>query len=244
MNTDIFGSCVSRDGLEFVDGVTVGAYCARQSVVSSVAKPASEDTLSRLTIKPDTHAFHARAIEQDFAKTTLDRIDRGEGPLVIDFIEERCALAETTCGTLISWSQAAMAFSNARSLIKRLIKPYSDEHIELFEAAIGPFAERLSRRQVLLHRALYAPGDWPHLAANAVLRRFYDLTEAKLPHAVVINPPTTVRKPELDHKWGRGPYHYVDAYYRDFAERFARAVDGAGVRTDISMIKAEEAASA
>lgn len=237
----IFGSCVSRDALEFASGVTVGKYCARQSVVAAVSPLPEESLRQALEIAPGTHDFHRRCVVEDFEKTTLALLAERpvEEPVVIDFIEERVALGVLRDGSVVTFSQAATAYSNARSLVARLVRPYSAEYVQMFESAIGPFAERLGARPVVLHRALYAEGDWNWEEANRVLEHFYSLAERHLAQAAVIEVPASLRVSSPGHKWGVAPYHYVDGYYRGFVEQWSQALgDGLAAKPSFTLQKA------
>lgn len=220
---NIWGSCVSRDAVEFASGVAMGMYCARQSIVSSVAGPVSQETFKALEFKDGTHPFHRRLIEEDFLKTSLSQLceRHTNGALIFDLIEERVPIGLTRCGTYVTFSQAASGFSNARSLISRMIRPYSDEHVDLFGKAINHFAARLSDRTVIIHKALYAEGDWEFENANRILCEFYDMVIKSLTSSIVIEVEKDLQVSSPNHKWGVAPYHYVDGYYQDFVEKFA-----------------------
>lgn len=220
---NIWGSCVSRDSVEFARGAAMGMYCARQSIVSAVAEPVSEPTLAALEFKETTHPFHRRLVEEDFRKTSLDQLctRQPDGVIILDLIEERVALGITRCGTCVTFSQAASGFSNARVLIDRMIPAYSEEHVDLFGKAIGEFAARLANRTVVVHRALYAEGDWEFENANRVLNQFYDMAIASLDSPLVIDVDRQLRASSRTHKWGFAPYHYVDGYYEDFVGKLA-----------------------
>ena len=238
---NIWGSCVSRDAVEFADGLRMGMYCARQSVVSSVAAPVSPATFKALEFKEATHAFHRRLVEEDFLKISLSRLNEQhqEGALIFDLIEERVPIGVTTCGTLVTYSQAASGFSNARSLIKRLIQPYSDEHVALFGQAITEFAARLSDRTVIIHKALYAEGDWEFQTANRVLSDFYEMAIRSFSASIVIEVEPGLRASTPNHKWGVAPYHYTDGYYQNFVEQLAlRASLPASVKPAFTLQKA------
>jgi hypothetical protein len=226
----IFGSCVSRDAVEFAQGVRVGKYCARQSVVSAVSNHPARETLDALQFKEGTHPFHRRIVEDDFRKTSLRELAAQDpaAVVVLDLIEERVPLGVTHCGALVTYSKAASGFSNARTLIQRLIPAYSDEHRDLFRKAIPVFAERIGPRPVVIHRALYAPGDWDFERANRVLGEFYGLAAKHLKSATVIEVDPQRRVSSASHKWGLAPYHYIDAYYRSFVEQFSASM-GASV---------------
>jgi hypothetical protein len=222
----IFGSCVSRDAVEFAQGVRVGKYLARQSVVSAVADRPSQETLDGLQFKEGTHPFNRRMVEGDFRKTSLGELAAQDPAAVVvfDLIDERMPLGVTHCGALVTYSQPAAGCSNARTLIQRLIPAYSDEHRDLFRKAIPVFAERIGPRPVVIHRALYAPGDWDFERANRVLGEFYGLAAKFMKSATVVEVEPQHRVSSASHKWGFAPYHYVDAYYRNFVGQFSASM--------------------
>jgi hypothetical protein len=237
----IFGSCVSRDAVEFAHGARVGKYSARQSVVSAASERPSQETLDAFQLKEGTNPFLRRSVEADFCKTSLRELAAQDpaAVVVLDLIEERVPLGVTHCGALVTYSQAASGFSNARTLIQRLIPAYSDEHRELFAKAIPVFAERIGPRPVIIHRALYAAGNWNFERANRVLGEFYDLIATHLKSATVIEVDPQHRVSSASHKWGFAPYHYVDAYYRSFVEQFSASTGiNVAVKQGFTMQKA------
>jgi len=223
---NIFGSCVTRDLVEFAAELDVGKYCARQSLVSSVGKRPAPETISSLHFVDGTHPFHERCVREDFDKLTLGDLRNrpADEIVVIDFIEERTPLGITECGAIFSLSQAATKFSNARSLVSRQVDAYSAEHIELFSKSIDDFGARLAGRPVIVHRALYAPGDWKFERENEVLERFYSMAIGRLNPVAVISAPEELRKSTLNHKWGPAPYHYMDDYYTHLLDQISIAM--------------------
>lgn len=221
---NIWGSCVTRDAVEFSTGISVGMYCARQSVVSSVAAPVADDTFLALQFNENTHPFHRRIVEQDFQKTSLQllKASNRNGILILDLIEERAKLGVTHCGTYVSYSQAASNFSNARSLISRYVQAFSDEHVSLFKDAIIKFSAELHEIPIVIHRAFYAPGDWEYENANRTLSQLYDIASQHFPNALSLEMDEKIRRSELNHKWGAAPYHYIDQYYQNFVTEFSK----------------------
>ena len=220
---NIWGSCVTRDAVEFGHGVSIGIYCARQSVVSSVAEPVSDATFQKLTFKEGANPFHRRVVEENFLKTSLIPLceKHPHGALILDLIGEKAPIGITYCGTQVTFSQAASKFSNAESLIIRKIPSFSDEHVELFGNAIKKLAVKLSDRPVVIHKAFYAEGKWEFKHANQVLRTYYDMAISSLHVTSVIEVEQCLRASSPQHKWGLAPYHYVDGYYQDFIEKLA-----------------------
>lgn len=90
-NVGIFGSCVTRDALEFSNNLVVQTYIARQSLVSAFSKIPCVKTLSALKIDSDAHEFYQRNIFNDLHKESKNIIIRSENIdfWIIDLIEER-----------------------------------------------------------------------------------------------------------------------------------------------------------
>lgn len=90
---NIFGSCVSRDVLEYQQEryIQLLQYFARQSIVSAVSKsvPLEENQLSLAS------SFQKRMVLHDFKKDTFDELSRNSGDyLLIDLIDERFPLVK------------------------------------------------------------------------------------------------------------------------------------------------------
>lgn len=220
---NIWGSCVSRDAVEFVDGAKMGTYCARQSIISSVAPPVAPETFRALEFKDGTHPFHKRIVEEDFLKTSIEQLQEKhpDTTLILDLIEERTPIGVTKCGTHVTFSQAASGFSNARSLITRLIQPYSEEYVDLFTEAARKFSEKFDHRTIVIHKALYAEGNWEFENANRILSNFYDAIISNLNSTIIIEIAKELRSSNPNHKWGAAPYHYIDGYYQDFVSQLS-----------------------
>lgn len=229
MLIDSFGSCVSRDSIEFIHTAKVRNYCARQSIVSAVSNKPHSGTIQALSIREGTHNFHRRCIEHDFSKVSLDLLNQTENvdtPLVVDLIEERMPLAVTKCGELVTYSQAAREFSNINELVERRIPQFSQEYVDLFEKSVNVFADRLKDRIVVIHKAFYAKGDWEFTKANEVLEYFYKKMILAFGNSIAVEVEEEFRISEANHKWGIAPYHYVDAYYMRFVDLMSHCFSG------------------
>lgn len=101
---DIFGSCISRDALEFCpkSNIACGQHIARSSFSSAVASPPATD-LEMQEIDLESN-FQARSIVQDVNKTGLKKLRSDPGDyLLVDFFEERFPIAQAK-GTMITLS--------------------------------------------------------------------------------------------------------------------------------------------
>jgi hypothetical protein len=111
-----------------------------------------------------------------------------------------------------------------------------------FATATREFVKRLPARPVLIHRAFWAALDTAGKPVsdlrrtrrnNAWLERAYDLLEAALGDRAL--PPVEVdaslRVADPGHRWGIGPYHYVDEYYTELAGLVRKALANAPSRS-------------
>lgn len=77
-----WGSCITRDALEFAADSTIAAFSSRESIVSACTPPIPQGRLNKLRIAPECGNFARRMIEDDLYKRGLARIS---GPLT--FVE-------------------------------------------------------------------------------------------------------------------------------------------------------------
>jgi hypothetical protein len=233
----LIGCCVTRDAADlgrdplprpvhFVSRTRI------QSLVSTPSPIEPED------IKLDS-AFQRRTIREDHHKTALDPLAGIDHPIVIDLIDERWPLVDTGSGLVTS----TIYFRNA-GLDKLPGARLAINDVEL--AADGPFAlatkefvARLPKVPVLIHRAFWASRD---IAGEPVsdlrvtrknnnwLEHAYDILEAALGDRAL--PPVEVddaaRIADPAHRWGPGPYHYIDEYYTELSDQVRKALANAG----------------
>lgn len=165
---DVWGSCVSRDTLEYMDDVVVGSYVARQSAIVSLS-PATDI---------DVHAdrlgseFQKRMLEGDRVANAADRVSEpGADLLLIDLVDERRGVWEFPSGTYLTnsveayhagvevWGPAAGG---------RLIEFGSDQHFSLWKRG---FATMMDRVQSLDARAVFMDIAWAEVADGQSLPR-------------------------------------------------------------------------
>lgn len=93
IDISIFGSCTSRDILEFdKSGIfNLGTYVARQSIISSLSDPIDFD-IEKIKLKSK---FQREQIINDLRKTTFKALKSSKSKyLIIDLIDERFGLAK------------------------------------------------------------------------------------------------------------------------------------------------------
>lgn len=141
---DIWGSCVSRDTLEYMPDIAVGAYVARQSAIVSLS-PASDVAVPSDRLGSD---FQKRMLEGDRGADVVARLSEpGATLLLLDLVDERRGVWEFPSGAFLTnsveahhvgievWGPAAGA---------RLIEFGTDEHFELWKRGFVTVAKRLT----------------------------------------------------------------------------------------------------
>jgi hypothetical protein len=232
----IWGSCVTRDAFavdsraeELAERLPLVYYGARSSWISQDSRPWPE---AAPEFGGTVNGFGLRMVEEDFAKTIIDRLVEHQPDIVVlDLVDERLQIArvgktwltaseymkQTTLGT------QALAGADETSAATHWRRP------RLFAAA----AKRLSRRLVrelpnatfVLNEAPYTTqvGDgtplpepqagWARQLNAAQRPMTATLIEQFGPRLVRATPPVEVCLADPTHRWGVTSYHYVEAYY-------------------------------
>lgn len=141
---DLWGSCVSRDTLEYMDDISVGTYVARQSAIVSLAPAGDLDVGSERL----TSDFQRRMLEGDRSADVVARLSEpGAALVLVDLVDERRGVWEFPSGSFLTnsveayqagidvWGPAAGA---------RLIEFGTDEHFLLWKRGFAHVASSLS----------------------------------------------------------------------------------------------------
>lgn len=147
---DVWGSCVSRDTLEYMPDIAVGTYVARQSAIVSLS-PAGDIDVPSDRLDSD---FQKRMLEGDRAADVVARLSEpGAALLLLDLVDERRGVWKFPSGAFLTnsveayhsgvevWGPAAGA---------RLIEFGTDEHFELWRRGFTRVAERVTALSVPL----------------------------------------------------------------------------------------------
>ncbi len=233
-SVNIFGSCVSRDLLEYDNNhaFTLGHYIARQSIISSVSAPLKQ---SDITISLDSN-FQKRMVEMDLMKTAFDFLkSKPSDYLIIDLIDERFPLVFFNGSYFTASNEGIKGYGLFNSLNK-LYKKISngklciesnnvDDTIDIFCTKIN---ELYTNDKIIIHRALLVDSykdkngkivafDKNHKKnnrrVNCVLSYMYDRIAKNFKGAYVIDEISETTADE-SHKWGLAPMHYEEAYYQ------------------------------
>lgn len=226
----IYGSCVSRDAMAFLEpGSTILSYIARQSIISASAP--------RITVPGDVDlesAFQRRMVEDDFRSTAFRTI-RALAPrtdvLVLDLVDERLGVVPLPGGTYVTRSMEMVQSGLLGDLTDQAVVEFgTDEHFALWQRAAGRFIRELDELD-LIERTLLVEGTFayrdetgqpapmsngrPAEVWNSEYVRYHDVLKR-----AGIETHTAGERAVTDtrHKWGPAAFHYTADAYRAVVE--------------------------
>ena len=226
----IFGSCVSRDILNYQQGDTqlvLVDYYARSSIASMGARPIEMPS----TVQSISSKFQRKMVERDIRKDFLNDLAGLQFDLLlIDLIDERFTLYVEPDGGVctLSLELSSTGFPSDSGKGSR-ISSGSEEFWRLWEAGwlilvnklkcLGGL-DRLRVNQVFWSSRTANGGNFePHYSyrqidsANKFLDRMYQRISADIPPGQFLRFDHRLMAGSITHKWGISPFHYVDAYY-------------------------------
>ena len=128
---DVWGSCVSRDTLEYMPDVEVGVYVARQSAIVSL-EPAREIDIPYDRLESD---FQKRMLTGDVRADVTDRLGGDVALVLIDLVDERRGVWEFPSSGYLTNSVEAFKVGIedwGPQQGARLIEFGTDEHFDLW----------------------------------------------------------------------------------------------------------------
>lgn len=142
---DVWGSCVSRDTLEYMPEFAVGAYVARQSAIVALS------SASKLPVPLDTleSNFQRRMLVGDMKSDAGARIEEDRAVCVlVDLVDERRGVWQFPDSTYLTNSVEAFRTGVdvwGPEMGARLIEFGTDEHFELWKQGFRLVARRMMR---------------------------------------------------------------------------------------------------
>ena len=234
----VWGSCITRDALEFIDNINTISFSSRESIISACSQQIPKDKILNLHISPKIRNFERRVIEDSIYKKALSRISSDILEynkkfkkddiiiFIIDLTEERNPLLTDEKEHFITLSEVARLHSNLKDLFFKQIIPFSQEHIDLFNRYIPVFSKEIIKNTqylnskirtfTVIHRAFFADTNKIFAKYNNCLNNFYDTLEHNIPNIISIEVPNEIRICSVIHKWGAYRLHLKDEYYRYF----------------------------
>lgn len=239
----IFGSGATRDVFDFVsrDTCVLVRYFARSSLASAYA----EGKVEGVDVGGITSAFQRDLVCADLGKEFRDFLSSGEFDcLIYDPIDERFDLLlledERVC-TLSN--ELKQAYEGKAEVGGRRLKSGSEEFYARWEngwSALIAQLDSLGKRAALRINKVFwaertAAGDdfLPSYdaagieSANEFLEKIYSRMSRDLPPEQFFEVPQDLMVGACEHKWGKSPFHYVEAYYRSLASMLEALAGGA-----------------
>lgn len=244
----IFGSCVSRDLIEFdpLHRLILKKYIARESIASAVS--------SSVSIEMDSiqlsSRFQREQLYIDFRKTALEKLARSNADyLLVDFVDERFPL--------LRWDNSLVTLSNELENSglpldgkERLLHvPYERDGVSGYtigdtdmEWYVEEFCRRIleivPQERIILHHVqaaeCYLDRDrkvqiFPETRRNAY-RIYNELwkylrqnIQQRLPRCHVIDVSAGYMADEA-HQWGLSPIHFQNGYYQEVMFRIYKII--------------------
>jgi len=227
MKLIIFGSCVSRDAIEYSvpDSIEIVGYFARSSFASLTSNiDVDEHALAKITSN-----FQRSMVRQDMSKEFWQTLERADFDLLlVDLIDERFAILQTSDKALHTLSNE-YASARIEEPDEVIFPSTSIEKFTLWKEGWGKLIALLGERGMLhklvVNRVYWAATDIQGEAlpstkaglieiANTQLDRMYDYIERQGADVEFLNYPRDIFKADLTHKWGEAPFHYQARTYR------------------------------
>lgn len=172
MKVAIFGSCVSRDTCEYLDGVTVVEYVARHSTTSLVTPHGAREPYSEAL----NSQFQRRMVRSDLNGTGADRIishSQALDLILIDLIDERRGFWRFEDGSSMTNSLEIekCGYANvAANEGAQLVKFGTDEHFAAWQIGFEKLVQDLQSAK-LLEKVVFLDIEWAAALENARLPR-------------------------------------------------------------------------
>lgn len=235
----IFGSCVSRDLLEFdrFKKFDLRTYVARQSIISAVSPPLQCD-IDDINLQSK---FQKDMVYNDFVKETFERFKSdGSKYLMIDLIDERFKILrynQSGLESIITYSASLheSGYLSKLEVIPRERKMFGGKSYYVDNKKLDFYLEEFCNRilsiyqsqNIIIHKSKMVNYYINTLGSiskfdvnnlinnkriNELLNYMYDYLEASIPNALVIDICDSFCADE-SHKWGLAPMHYENNYY-------------------------------
>jgi Family of unknown function (DUF6270) len=226
----IFGSCVSRDILNYQQDdaqLVLVDYYARCSLASLGSRPINMPS----TVQIIDSKFQKRMVERDIRKDFLNDLAGFQfDVLLLDLIDERFNLYLEPQGKVCTLSSELLSSGfPGDSDGGSMISTGSEEFWRLWEAGWLVLVNKLRVLRVL-DRLLINQVFWgtrtenggnfePHYpvryidTANQFLDRMYRRISGDIPYEQFLRFDYRLMTGSITHTWGISPFHYVDGYY-------------------------------
>lgn len=230
----IYGSCVTRDAVEFWDPekLEMAGYVARQSLISAMS-PASDVEDFRLS--QIESSFQRRMMRGDVESSLLPTLAAAKDDydvILWDLTDERNGVQQLPDGGWITRLRNFQKEQLFRGKLGRILAATDGEHSKLWNRALDGFLAELDKAG-LLDRLVLNDTRWattddagePFSVQETFLNGHLDRMSRSIRAAgvpVIAPEPSTVVA-STNHKWDRAPFHYVEETYASMTSRLLSA---------------------
>ncbi|MBE9926485.1 hypothetical protein G8C93_11370 [Cellulosimicrobium cellulans] len=235
----IVGSCVTRDAFDLSSDQRweLGAYYARSGLASAM----SDLEYAGVDLTGIESAFQRRMVEQDLGKSLASHLAQDTSDLVVyDPIDERFDLAVHPVSGAVCTLSAELSRA-AHVPVSRTILSGSEEFYVLWERGwvrlLAALDARGRRAHLRVNAAKWATAlddgsEFPAMYAPDRIRRaneFLDRLYSRMSEDLSADQLVSFSAKDAgvaasDHKWGRSPFHYQDAFYDHLRSALVRSL--------------------
>lgn len=225
----IFGGCVSRDLFNFSDNyLLLSDYYAR----SSFASVFSESSPVPSEIKKLSSPFQQRCVLRDFDKSFKGKVAEGDFDyLLVDLLSNRFNIAVKNTSVLTISNELMKSGFDPKATGYQVVVRNTDKYFSYWKSGFEKFANHCRHHgvadKVIMNKIHLAdrlqdggamPGGFTAEVVNIYndfLDRCYEFTNEKMPEVKWITYSERNILGAVEHKWGPGPFHYVDEFYKE-----------------------------
>ncbi|GAA1722632.1 DUF6270 domain-containing protein [Brachybacterium phenoliresistens] len=235
----IYGSCVTRDAVDFwdPDQLEMAGYIARQSLISATS-PAGD--IDQWRLSQIESSFQRRMLRGDIESSIIPALDaaRDDYDVILwDLTDERNGVQSLPGGGWVTRLRNFEKENLFKGTLGEIITTADPDHRRMWNSALDRFLGHLADLD-LLDRLILNDTRWaeqddtgaPFSPTETFLnehlaRMTSSITAAGVP---VVSTPAEALTAAARHKWDRAPFHYVDEVYRTMTERLLSTTSAMG----------------
>lgn len=235
-NIFIYGSCVTRDAMEFMPpSITLNGYVARQSLISA-CNPCNPKDFDFASIKS---AFQRRMYELDVSGGAMRKIlmHGAESDLILwDITDERLGVVQVQSSGYVTRNVNHVNAGHYKGAHKfgRILEFGNDDHFKIWEDSCRSVLDDLTNSG-LFPKVRVMHTEWAEvddlgntleagLVFNQAAQRYYDVLEESGLEQIIT--PAALSAGKSTHKWGMAPFHFTDATYMHIVGELERLFAG------------------
>ncbi|MDQ1902448.1 DUF6270 domain-containing protein [Paracoccus sp. WLY502] len=229
-NIVIFGSCVTRDAMEF-NGLkdSLLYFHCRSNLASLTSSKPIKSEFDLVGLNPFLHRCVSRDLKKDFATNFENCI------VIFDFLDDRFPIG-TKDDSFFTYNHHVAKLNPSSYRDMGVIQHFQRNNWPLVEKLVDSFANRfadlVSRNKTILHTASFSPfydGKDSNDEHCLMMRSYYNFLFNSLCKRISFDHVIDCMDSLVDanstpafHRWGHAPFHYHDAYNHCLSEKIIR----------------------